>query len=278
MQPHISTKAQHVDNTHKLGEWRVVIAPNGEATVETQAGVPIATIHGDSRDQLLHALLIARAPHLRDVIRACQEVFQLISENEQGPAQLAALDLLPTLAEALAPIEATSIQPMSPSQRRATPAEGHKLHDAIFEVPAIVRQLLEAVHTLEELFPGRRFTIDGHLMGSLGEVYARHVYGLTLLPSSRKDHDAETQSGRLVQIKATQRPRVSLYSQPQHLLVLQLTREGNWNEVYNGPGALMWQFVSPVAKNGQCTVPLSKLRTLMEHVPRGDRLPTVRAA
>ena len=45
----------------------------------------------------------------------------------------------------------------------------------------LIRDLYQIVARLEEAFPGRRFTPDGHLVGSLGEVFAAERYGLTLL-------------------------------------------------------------------------------------------------
>ena len=78
------------------------------------------------------------------------------------------------------------------------------------EIPSIVRELYELVEQLESLFPGRRFTLDGHLVGSLGEVLAAHRYGLNLLTASAQTHDAVAPDDRRVQIKATQRKAISI--------------------------------------------------------------------
>ena len=43
-----------------------------------------------------------------------------------------------------------------------------------------VRTLLDQVNALEALFPGRHFTLDGHLVGSLGEIAAAYHYGIEL--------------------------------------------------------------------------------------------------
>ncbi len=51
----------------------------------------------------------------------------------------------------------------------------------IGKVPGLIGQLYELVAQLEALFPSRRFTPDGHLVGSIGEVIAAHRYGLQLL-------------------------------------------------------------------------------------------------
>jgi hypothetical protein len=63
-------------------------------------------------------------------------------------------------------------------------------------MPDLVGRLYEIDSELEALFPGRYFTPDGHLMGSLGEVMAAHDYGRELLPASAERQDARTQDGR----------------------------------------------------------------------------------
>jgi hypothetical protein len=143
----------------------------------------------------------------------------------------------------------------------------------ISRVPVLVRRLYKVVAELEALFDGRRFTPDGHLVGSLGEVIAAHRYGLELAPHSTRGHDARSASGVLVEIKATQGASVALRGPPDHLLVLQLSREGAATEVYNGPGALVWDAVGAMQRNGQCPISLSRLRKLMASVPHELRLP-----
>jgi hypothetical protein len=112
-------------------------------------------------------------------------------------------------------------------------------------VPDIVGRLYALVGELESHFPGRKFTPDGHLVGSLGEVLAAYYYDLELLTASTEKHDARAKDGRLVQVKATQSKSVALRSEPQHLLVLSLHRDGAVDEVYNGPGALAWSRIGP---------------------------------
>ena len=136
----------------------------------------------------------------------------------------------------------------------------------------LVEQLYGIVQQLESLFPGRPFTLDGHLVGSLGEVLAAQHYSLALLPPSAERHDAKASDGRLVQVKATQVNRVSLSSCPDHLLVLRVARDGTFHEVYNGPGKLAWDATGKLQKNGQRSVGLAKLAKLMSEVPLAQRL------
>ena len=147
----------------------------------------------------------------------------------------------------------------------------------IQEVPKLIRQLYGVVDTLEGLFPGRRFTLDGHLVGSIGEVLAAYYYGLKLLPASSEGHDARTREGLLVQIKATQTTSVGLRSCPQHLVVLKILASGNVKQAFNGPGRLAWENAGKMQKNGQRGISLSTLAKLMERVPQELRLPTVTA-
>jgi len=141
------------------------------------------------------------------------------------------------------------------------------------QVPDLVRRLYSLVAEFEALFPGRRFTPDGHLVGSIGEVIAAHRYELTLSPASSAAHDGSAKDGRLVEVKATQGDMVALRAEPQHLIVLHLNREGQATEVFNGPGALVWSSCGAMQKNGQRPVSLPKLRKLMVQVPASQRLP-----
>jgi hypothetical protein len=145
---------------------------------------------------------------------------------------------------------------------------------AAANIPALIRQLYELVDQLERLFPGRHFTPDGHLVGSIGEVLAAYRYALELLPSSAEGHDAKASDGRLVQVKATQNQSggVGLRSEPEHLVVLLVGRDGSHDEVYNGPGDRPWNHAGKMQKNGQRPISLKRLRALMESVESEKRL------
>jgi hypothetical protein len=144
--------------------------------------------------------------------------------------------------------------------------------NAIDTIPGVVERLYVLVAELEQSFPGRPFTPDGHLVGSLGEVLASHYYKLELLPCSTKCHDAQTRDGKLVQVKATQSDRVALRAEPDHLLVIQLQRDGTIVEIYNGPGSLAWRNAGKQQQNGQSPISISTLKRLMRDVPAEQRL------
>ncbi len=61
-----------------LGEWRVHVSPDkAEPVILDTEDRPVATVHGTNDEEVLRrALLIARAPTLRDAARACHMVFR----------------------------------------------------------------------------------------------------------------------------------------------------------------------------------------------------------
>jgi hypothetical protein len=140
-------------------------------------------------------------------------------------------------------------------------------------LPKLLKAIYEAVDELEAMFPGRHFTPDGHMIGSLGEALAQYHYRIELSGASAHCHDGVC-SGRQVQIKATQGKRIALSSEPEHLLVLSLHRDGSFTEQYNGPGAPVWKLVAnkPLPKNGQHQISLALLRRLMMQVPEEEKL------
>lgn len=99
------------------------------------------------------------------------------------------------------------------------------------------QQLLGIINELERMIPDRHFTMDGHLIGSIGEVLASYHYGIGLYNSSTKEYDGETLDGnKRVQIKVTQREQVLISGKPEYLLVLYLSTSGEVYEVYSGYG------------------------------------------
>ena len=137
---------------------------------------------------------------------------------------------------------------------------------------AIIQDLFRTVCELESRYPSRKFSIDGHLLGSIGEVIAAEYYGLTLLPNSSERHDAKDRQGRLIQIKATQIDRISISSEPDYLIVIQITSDGNWSEIYNGTGSRVWNNAGKMQKNGQRPISIAKLKLLMKSVSDDEKI------
>ncbi len=94
------------------------------------------------------------------------------------------------------------------------------------EVKGLLDQLYAASGRLEALFPGRKFTLDGHLVGSVGEVIAAYMFDLDLARASSQGHDAFAPDRRQVEIKLTQGNSVAIRHEPEHLVVLQRPKAG----------------------------------------------------
>ena len=137
-----------------------------------------------------------------------------------------------------------------------------------------VRTLLDQVSVLETMFPGRHFTLDGHLVGSVGEVAAAYYYGIELFPPSTELHDGFVDN-KNVQIKITQTDNVLIGEKPEYLIVLYLTRAGKVYEVYNGPGVIPWKTLGKPDKRGYKHLRVIKLMSLDKEIKPADRIAAV---
>lgn len=141
----------------------------------------------------------------------------------------------------------------------------------------LIKQLYGTVGELEQMFPGRHFTLDGHIVGSIGECLVADAYGLELMTASNKGYDAVSSDGIQVEIKATQSKSVAFRSEPQHTIIIKILPNGTFQEFYNGPGNLIWQQFSDkkLPTNGQYQIALNKLKQLSYTVNESDKLPRI---
>lgn len=124
------------------------------------------------------------------------------------------------------------------------------------------------------MFPGRHFTPDGHMVGSIGECLVADAYGLELMNASNKGYDALSPSGLQVEIKATQAKSVAFRIQPEHTIAIKILPNGTFEEIFNGPGNLVWQQFDgkPLPSNGQYQISLNKLKELNTQVDKSQRI------
>lgn len=134
-----------------------------------------------------------------------------------------------------------------------------------------VQRLVEIVVQLEAEFPGRHFTLDGHLVGSIGEVMAAYYYGIELYAASTEIHDGEV-DGKKVQIKISQQDNIVINHEPDYLIVLYLNRNGNIYEVYNGPGKSPWESASKRDSHNNKHMRVNKLMELDKAVDECNRI------
>jgi hypothetical protein len=144
----------------------------------------------------------------------------------------------------------------------------------------LVTELHAIVSELEELHPGRRFTPDGHLVGSLGEAAAEALFDIQLAAPSTKGYDAVASDGRPVEIKATYgTPGVAIrftsHGAASALIVLRLSRDPSQDHevVYNGPLEPVAELFGAKQSNGQARASLARLRVANTKVRDADRVP-----
>jgi hypothetical protein len=133
-----------------------------------------------------------------------------------------------------------------------------------------LRQLVSATQALQREYPSRRFTLDGRLVGDIGEVLAQREYDLELLPGLQRHYDARGGDGRAIQIKTTMKDALTFPADhvPDHYLGLKLSEDGTISEVFNGPGRLIAEYLGrrKPPKTNLHSVSLSALRTLQKAV------------
>lgn len=149
------------------------------------------------------------------------------------------------------------------------------------KLQSLIPELYAVVQKLEAAAPGRKFTPDGHMVGSIGEVVAATWFGLTLNAASTEGFDATAPDGTKVEVKTTQQKRgyfalKSTCWKDVHLLALKINpAEGSVRVVFNGPYDLIWENCGPLQKWNGRTITVARAEKLQKLVPADHRLKEV---
>ena len=149
------------------------------------------------------------------------------------------------------------------------------------EKHTIIKQALENIFTgisaLESAFRShnKKFTIDGRLVGDIGEVIATLYYDIQLYPKSQPRHDGYCSDGRTVQIKATFKDSLTFGKLPDYYLGLKIFPDGEYKEIYNGPGQPIFDLYAHRSGIGEklLSFPIGDLQMLSNKVSPADRIP-----
>ena len=135
--------------------------------------------------------------------------------------------------------------------------------------------IFQGIEKLKSAFPNRKFTVDGRLVGDIGEVIAELVYDVLLHEVSQPTHDGTTTGGRNVQIKATFKESLTFKITPDYYLGFKLYADGRHEEVFNGPGQLIHDHFAHRKGIGVnlLSFPVSELKELSKKVDKNDRIP-----
>lgn len=108
-----------------------------------------------------------------------------------------------------------------------------------------IKNLHISVSILKEHFPIKKsgFTLDGRLVGDMGEVIAEELFQIKLYEKLEKFYDAETiyEPKLKVQIKATFKESLTYNHEPDYYIGIKLFEDGNFKVIYNGPGKYIHQ-------------------------------------
>jgi hypothetical protein len=145
-------------------------------------------------------------------------------------------------------------------------------HQAIVEALTLI---FGGIERLKQAFPNRQFTIDGRLVGDIGEIIAALEYDVVLHEVSQKDHDATTPNGRRLQIKATFKDSLTFKTTSDYYLGFKLFPDGRYEEVFNGPARIIYERFKHRKGIGVQLLSFSNkdLKALSREVPAHERIP-----
>lgn len=140
-----------------------------------------------------------------------------------------------------------------------------------------VGELLRIVEELHINYPNRKFTLDGRLVGDLGEVTVEQNYEVTLCLSSEKHYDGKTPDGKKIQIKTTMQDALTFpcYHIPDYYLGIKILPNGDYEEIFNGPGKVIHSAISrrKPTKTNLHSIGLGTLKKLNKAVKKNQRIP-----
>lgn len=147
-----------------------------------------------------------------------------------------------------------------------------------FSLPPVVAGLVTARNKLREHFrsAGLKFTLDGNLVGDIGEAIAAELFGIKLVPVNGTGIDGHAPDGRSVQVKATGTGRGPVFRcldvRAEHLLFFEFDFDNlSGTVIFNGPERIALAKM-PEQWNGQRPVSRVQIRAADALVENEHRL------
>ena len=140
--------------------------------------------------------------------------------------------------------------------------------------------LAQGITDLQQAFAAskRKFTLDGRLVGDIGEVMADLTYAIELDQSSQPGYDATCHfpsGSQRVQIKATFKDSLTFKTLDGYYIGLKLSLDGSCQEVFNGPSSVIAARYHTRKGIGKTLLsfPVKSLAELSESVSDDHRIP-----
>lgn len=140
-----------------------------------------------------------------------------------------------------------------------------------------IEKLFKIIEDLRENYP-KQFTLDGRLVGDIGEVLVQEYYDVTLYTKLEKRYDGFDSKNRKIQIKSTFKDSLNFPCDerdvPDYYIGIKIHRDGTFDEIYNGKGSDIWNLVKDRKKNKISTfqINLSALKKINMSVDPSDKI------
>jgi hypothetical protein len=152
-------------------------------------------------------------------------------------------------------------------------------NDKLEKLRLYIQELYKTQKTLQDLFQ-LPFTLDGKIVGDIGEAIVMQTFGLSRHPENTKTHDLRSPDQRMnIQVKTTQNKGRShtvgmgwTTEIPDHLFVLEINRDGSYVVVFDGPGTHIKKFRQEHPKRKSLDMSTNHLRDLNSKVRETERL------
>ena len=141
-----------------------------------------------------------------------------------------------------------------------------------------IKKLLKVVEELRRTYSYKSFTLDGRLVGDLGEVIVEQNYDVKLFKKVVPKYDGKDSSGREVQIKATFYDTLGfpcrIEDVPDYYIGIKIFDNGSFEEIYNGQGSNIWELIKDRkgTKNSLHVVSISSLSKINKTANKNDRI------
>lgn len=142
------------------------------------------------------------------------------------------------------------------------------------KIKEALKLIFDGIKILTTEYPKRNFTIDGRLVGDIGEIIAETFYDVRLDEISQPTHDGVTSDGKKVQIKATFKNHLTFKKIPDYYLGLKLNEDGAFEEIYNGPSKKIIEKYGSRKGFGEelLSFPINDLKEMSKTINGNDRI------
>ena len=144
-----------------------------------------------------------------------------------------------------------------------------------------IGKLIQITKDLEKNYPPKKFTLDGRLVGDIGETIAEKNYKIKLHEKVVKDYDGIIENtDKRVQIKSTMKNFIGYPKthNPDYFLAIKILENGDFIEIYNGTTKPIEEYIIQAGRKAPknfnfINITLKTLERLNENVKNSEKIP-----